>query len=170
MKRTIGILLIIIGLIVPITCLVKSIQFNQECGGYLKQAADANTVDLALERLNKAIEYVETNNLTSGYTSILWKTEGDNIEFWYRNLKMCQQELETCNDTSKLEQTNLLLKIRESLTETYDGSTDVMLPGGISRYPHNTLYAILLWLSLVNIIVGICLWVMYEGDPTNWTW
>lgn len=164
MKGKIAILLFIAALITPVTCLIKNIKFNQECGGYLKQAADANTVELALERLDKAITYVEANGLTSGYTSILWKTEDENIEFWYRNLKMCKRELETCSDTSKLEQTNLLLKVRESLTETYDGTSEIIIPPGISRYPNNTFYAILLWLSLIALLISIGLY--FTGEFT----
>ena len=36
--------------------------------GYLKRAADANTIILANEEFSKAISYLESNNLTSGYT------------------------------------------------------------------------------------------------------
>ena len=70
--------MILISLIVPIIVIVKSVQFKQECSGYLKQAADANTVELALERLNLALDYIESHNLTSGYTSVLWRTENEN--------------------------------------------------------------------------------------------
>ena len=63
------------------------VEFEQNCTGYLKQAADANTIELAIDRLDKAIEYAESKNWTDGYTSILWKTEDENIGFWYKNLK-----------------------------------------------------------------------------------
>ena len=66
------------------------IDFQQQCGGYLKQAADANTVELARERLNLAINYIEAKGYTTGYTSIFVKTEDENIGYWYQNIKACQ--------------------------------------------------------------------------------
>lgn len=141
MRIGLRILLFAVGLIVPTCTIVKHIEFNQQCGGYLKQAADANTVELALERLNIAIDYAESHNLTKGYTSILWKTENDNIGFWYQNLIACRSELESAIGSSQLEQTNLLMKVRESLTDNGEEGTTLNLPSGISRYPSNAAFA-----------------------------
>lgn len=131
----------------PIITVVKGIQFNQDCGGYLKQAADANSVELAIERLDKAIAYAEENKLTEGYTSVLWKTEDDNIGFWYENLKTCREELSQCIESSQFEKTNVLMKVRESLTDQGEKGTQLTTPDGISRYPNNTLFGILNWIS-----------------------
>lgn len=137
MKGVIYTLIAIIGLIVPTFCLVKSIKFNQDCAGYLKQAADANTAELALERLNKALAYIEDHNLTSGYTSVIWRTEDENVGYWYENLKACQKELEECLDGTQLEKSNVLMKVRESLTDEGEKGTTLTVPDGISRYPNN---------------------------------
>lgn len=135
---------------------VKAVQFQQDCGGYLKQAADANSVELATERLNLAIDYIEKNNLTEGYTSILWKTENDNIEFWYNNLKACQKELEEVKESSQLEKTNVLMKVRESLTDDRGKNGTVLnTPCGISRYPHNTAFAIFNIISCLLLCFGL---------------
>ena len=96
------IVLIIISLIIPTILIVKSIKFTQECSGYLKQAADANTVELAIERIDHAIDYIESHNLTSGYTSVLYNTEDENIGFWYDNIKACQKELKACVNGTQL--------------------------------------------------------------------
>ena len=151
-----GIILILIGLICPVMIVVKNVQFNQECKGYLRQCSNASSVELALERLDLAIRYVERNDLTSGYTSILWKTESDNIGYWYDNLMTCRKELKKAVNSSQLEQTNTLLKIRESLTENGEKGEYIVLPEGIVKYPHNLLYAILLWVSLGFILIGAC--------------
>ena len=126
------------------------IEFNQNCKGYLKQAADANTVELALDRLDKALSYVECKGWTDGYTSILWKTEDENIGFWYDNLKASRQELILVQNSSQLEQTNVLMKLRETLTENTDKGTAITYPVGLWKYPHNVLYAVLAW--IVNIL------------------
>ena len=89
-KLLLGIALFVVGLIAPTVCIVKSIKFDQQCAGYLKQVADANTPEIALDRITVAIDYVDANNLTEGYTSVLWRTEDENIGFWYQNLLACK--------------------------------------------------------------------------------
>lgn len=160
-NNNLAVALIVCAFIVPIICIVRGVVFNQNCGGYLEQAANANSVELALERLNVAIEYVEEHNMTDGYTSVLWKTESDNIGYWYRNLKTCQEELEACVNSSQLEKTNVLLKVRESLTDEGKDGTELITPNGISRYPNNALFGILNWVSLLMFIVGCAIFDRY---------
>ena len=155
MKYFIASLLIVLGLITPVSCTVKTIQFKQDCAGYLKQAADANTVAIALDRVTKALDYIERNRLTKGYTSVLWTTEDENIGFWYENVKACKSELEACLNSSQLEQTNVLMKVRESLM---DGK-ELTIPNGISRYPNNAVWMIFGWLSSLLIVGGI-IWIL----------
>lgn len=142
------ILLFIIASIAPIAMIITEIQFNQNCKGFLKQTADANSVELAIDRLNIAIKYVEDNNLTSGYTSILYKTEDENIEFWYKNLLTCREELTQCINSSQFEKTNVLMKVRESLTDDGEHGTEITIPTGIARYPHNKRWV---WFFLFSI-------------------
>ena len=156
MKVFISIIVFVLALISPVLTTIKSIQFDQKCGGYLKQAADANSVELAERQLNLAIDYIEQHELTSGYTSVLWNTEDENIEYWYSNLKQCQKELAATKDNSTLENTNVLMKLRESLTDVDQNGTTLTIPYGISIYPNNLLYGIL------NIISGI-VFVLYFG-------
>jgi len=146
---------IILSLIFPTCRVIKGIQFDQQCGGYLKQAADANTPEIALERINLALKYIEDNNLTNGYTSVLWKTEDENVGFWYKNIKACQSELESCLDGSQLEKSNVLMKVRESLTDNDENGTTLTIPEGISVFPNNFLWGVLTFLSY--LILGIIL-------------
>lgn len=150
------IVLIIISLIVPTILIVKDIRFTQECSGYLKQAADANTVELAIERIDHAIDYIEAHNLTSGYTSVLYNTEDENIGFWYDNIKACQKELKACVNGTQLEKSNVLMKVRESLADEDKDGTVLTIPDGIYKYPHNLLWSILDFISLL-VLVWMCL-------------
>lgn len=162
MRNFIFTFLFVIALITPVVFIVKSIQFNQNCEGYLKQAADANTVELALDRMNKAIDYIEANDLTHGYTSVIYRTEDENVEYWYTNLKACQKELqEGINSDSQLERSNILMKTRETLTDIGEDGTVMTIPKGISRYPNNTLFGILFAISMVYIgfFVGCIMWM-----------
>ncbi|MFA5135297.1 MAG: hypothetical protein WC505_05965 [Patescibacteria group bacterium] len=122
---------------------VCAIDFDQNCGGYLKRAADANTVETAHQELGKALKYIEAKHLTQGYTSVLWNTPDEDVGFWYHNLKSAQQELtKVTTTTTQLERSNLLLKLRETLLDK-DGIT---VPDGISVYPMNTF---LWWLGVI---------------------
>jgi hypothetical protein len=152
LKTLIITVLILITVITPTIIVVRGIIFNKNCAGYLKQAADANTVELSLERITKAIEYAENNGLTYGYTSIIYKTEEDNVEFWYKNLKACQKELEEAFNGTQLEKSNVLMKVRESLTDNRQQGTSLTLPNGISRYPYNTLFAIFVPICFIFLL------------------
>lgn len=45
MKYIIGTLVCALALITPVAWVVNKIHFNQDCSGYLKQTADANTAE-----------------------------------------------------------------------------------------------------------------------------
>lgn len=155
MKKDVVTLLCILGLslVSPTYTIVQSVKFNQQCSGYLVQAANANSIDLAKECLGKAIRYAEKNKLTSGYTSCLFKTEGDNIGYWYKNMKFCQEELESAADKSSLEKTNVLMKLRESIMD----SDQLNIPYGISRYPYNFLFGLLNIISVCAFLISLTL-------------
>lgn len=161
MKKETRILLIVVlticSMITPVSCVVKNVQFGKNCSGYIKQAADANTVEIAFERITIAIDYAEHHGLTEGYTSVIYQTEGDNIGFWYKNLKACQKELGAALNSSQLEKSNVLMKVRESLTDIGEKGTVLTIPSGISRYPNNTLFGIFGWISMLIWIFLFCL-------------
>lgn len=160
MKKETRILLIVVlticSMITPASCVVKTIQFGKNCSGYIRQTADANTVEIALERITIAIDYAEHHGLMEGYTSVIYQTEEDNVGFWYRNLKACQCELEAAMNCSQLEKSNVLMKVRESLTDNGEHGTELSLPNGISRYPYNTLFTIFGWISVIIWIIVFC--------------
>ena len=134
------------------------IKFDQNCSGYLQQAADANTIELAIDRLDKAIEYADEKGYTDGYTSILWRTENENIGFWYQNLKASRIELEEALDANQMEQTNVLMKLRETLLDVGETGTFITYPPGLYVYPYNMEFAILLW--FINLLV-IGIWIYW---------
>ena len=69
----------------------KDIQFDIQCKGYLELAANANSIELAKSNLDKAIQYIEKNQLTSGNSAIFIKSPSYNITLWYANVKTCQK-------------------------------------------------------------------------------
>ena len=123
---------------------VKNIQMDRNCVGYLKRAADANTVELAKSQVNIAVKYMEDNDLTKGFTSIIYNTPDEDIGFWYGNIKAAADELNTLkSDATQLEKSNVLMKLRETLL---DGNR-ITCPSGIHKYPNNKLFALLYIIS-----------------------
>lgn len=145
--------LAVFSCITPGITVQRSIIFSQYCGGYLKQAADASSISTALDRLNLAIEYIEENNLTEGYTSIIYKTQDEDLRFWYHNILDAREQLTLSLNGSKLEQDNALMRVREALTDNGEEGTKVTIPDGISRYPHNTIFAILNSISILLLCI-----------------
>lgn len=134
----------------------KSIRFDIDCGGHLKRAADANSVELATQEMEVVMSYLEREGHTSGYTSVLWRTPDEDVGFWYQNLKSALDELKRVKpDTTPLERTNILMKLRETLLDSGKDGASITVPPGISVFPNNTPYFIWGWLSFVAFCVGV---------------
>ncbi len=165
MKNIISIVLIIVSLVIFGVYFSKKIELKQNVTGYLKRAADANTIELANEELTKSIKYLESHNLTSGYTSIFWKTPDEDISFWYRNLKASQSELSNLESESALEKTNVLIKLRETLLDS--GKTyRVTVPKGLAFYPNNKQWAILICIAILSLLKGF-ISLIVEADKKS---
>ncbi|MBW1297319.1 hypothetical protein [Aquimarina litoralis] len=162
MKSIIGTLLIAVSLVIFGVRISKKIQFKQNVSGYLKRAADASTIEIANEELTKVITYLEANNLTSGYTSMIWETPNEDIGFWYKNLKASQNELQNLKSESALERTNVLIKLRETLLDT-GKRTKVTIPRGLAVYPNNKLWGFLITTALFSLLIGFVL-IAIEAD------
>ncbi len=128
--------------------IVDNITFDRNVEGYLKRAADSNTIGLARENLETALWYIEKENMTTGYTSVFWNTPGEEVTFWYKNLKKSLGELQAVNpEASQLETSNVLMKLRETLLDHGPRGDKVTAPNGISVYPYNVLYA---WWAILS--------------------
>ena len=149
MKKAFLIILILCLVVAPCIpwtySIVQSIQFNASCGNYLELAADANSIDVAEKHLSTAIEYLEENDITSGYTKIFVYYPKNDIGIWYENLKTAQNQLQSmqANGYDELEQSNMLMKLRETVLDE-DGS--LTHPQGISM-PH--IYTLMFWLNML---------------------
>jgi hypothetical protein len=143
----------------------NDIHFNINCGGYLHRAAYANTIELAAPALQTAIQYVEANGLTNGYTSVIYRTPGEDVGFWYSNLKQAENELNKLDKNSTtLEKSNTLMKLRESLVSQTGEGASLICPEGISVYPYNTALFWMGWLSaLMMTLTGIGLIITSEA-------
>lgn len=161
MKVAFAILCTAFFLVWMVVRIFAGINFDRNCEGYLKRAADANTVDLAAENLEVAVKYAEQNGLTSGFTSVVYRTPDEDVGFWYKNLTASLEELRAVKpETSQLERTNVLMKLRESILDQGE-HTSVTTPSGISVFPNNGMYAFWGWIS---IILACVFWGMFVLD------
>lgn len=123
---------------------VGCVTYDIEVGDRLKRASDANSIELATQELDAALRGIKSRRLTTGYTSILYRTPDEDLSFWYRNIVSAQQELvQLPKDSTPLEKTNVLMKLRETLLDSGESGPHVTAPSGISIYPNNTLYSVL---------------------------
>jgi len=155
MKKVLGVMLFLPVLLWAGLRIYNAVVYDIDCGGHIKRAADANTVELATQEMKTVVNYLEAKGMTNGYTSVLYRTPDADIGFWYQNLKASLGELEKVTpQTTQLERSNILIKLRETLL---DQGVSVTNPGGISIYPNNVAYAWFGWLGLMAAIAGIVL-------------
>jgi len=139
------------------TRIVATVQFNINCKQYLKRAADASTIEMAKEELEKAISFAEEKRLTEGVVSIFLKQPKNDLGYWYRNMVEAYSELDKIPETvTSLEQSNVLMKLRESLTDETETGISVTVPDGISIYPYNPSY---FWWGLLSGVICIVMWI-----------
>jgi len=137
--------------------------FEWNCEQYLKRAADANTVAMAEKELSRAISYLEQNRLRNGNTGIYFMVPKNDLGFLYKNLTASLEELRLnlrTEGSSQLEQSNLLMKLRETILDE-SGGTIVTCPDGISVFPHNRLFAF--W-GTVSLVFGIIALIIVIKD------
>lgn len=168
--RTFGILASATCLAVTITifvsCFIQHINFKQNCSGYLKRAADANTIELAAEQLQISLKYLEDKNLTSGKTNIFYYTPNCDIGFWYTNLKESHKELVNLpKSADNLTVSNQLMKLRETILDDHGEGYAITSPPNIEYYPNQVTWCILQWLAaLTSVGTLIFVFVAIEGN------
>ena len=143
------------------------VNYHIHVEGRLKRAADANTVEIAAKELDYAVKELDRRGWTQGSTNVLWWEPAHDVGFWYENLKTSLEELRKVRpETTQLERSNLLLKLRETLLYGRSrGSPSVTAPPGISVFPANVAYYWWGWGSFILLILtGIGLAVVIHQD------
>lgn len=157
--KFIFVILCVVCIIVPIivygVAIGKSWRMNANCISYFEMAADANSVGLAEKHLSSGIKYLEDNDLTHGNTKVFIYSPTTDIGLWYENLKSAQtqlRELKDKEDLTELEESNALMKLRETLLNS-EGS--VTHPQFISFYPSHVGWACSLFLIWILWLVAV---------------
>ena len=129
-------------------------KFERACTDHLHRAAVANTIELASSELGIALKYLEDHDLTAGNTALFFETPADDLGFWYQNLKAAHGVLLHEQGASQLERTNVLLKLKESITSP---------PGWISVYPNQRTWNGLMAICMALFMFGF-VWVLATMD------
>jgi hypothetical protein len=133
----------------------RSYALNVNCIGHLKRASDANSVELAKQELTTAVKFLEDNKLTSGSTGVIFSYPSYDIGFWYNNLKTSLLDLDTLgSNTSPLEKSNMLIKLRETLLDHGVHGDEITVPKNLHLYPDVGFYyamytATVIWMLIV---------------------
>lgn len=159
MKKIIALLLLVLCSVIALVRAMNNVEINQKCFDYLELAASASSPQIALIHLKKATKYLEQISLTSGYTSIIYKTRDENIGFWYNNLKQSEAQLEKVTaQTSAVEKSNLLSELRKTLLDQSNKDTILKTPPGLAVYPNNKLWVISIFvicITAVGLIISV---------------
>lgn len=170
MKKLMGVSLVLAGLVCFVMIIFRIVMFNIDCGGHMELAAKANSISLAQQEMRMVVKYLEDHNLTKGNTAVLWNTPQQDLNFFYNNMKASLEELERIeDDSSSLDKSNVLMKLRETLTETSGkGSEKMCVPFGITRAPHQVLFIIWAVISAVMLVVGVITFLIGLENDRRW--
>lgn len=140
-----------------------AIDANRNCVGHLGRAANSNTIEIAKAEMQTAVNYCREQRWTTGYTSVLFNTPDEDVEFWYKNLEASLDELNSVPpNANQLYKSNLLMKLRDTLTDNGSKGTEIIYPTGISIYPYNELF---FWSFVLSAIFSLgCLFFAIAAE------
>lgn len=137
-----------------ITRVVFGVAFDTGCDDYISQAASSPDPAIAASRLDAAISYAESHNLTSGNTGIFITYPTNDIGFWYKRMVDSRAILRALPPTdTPLEISNTMMRVRETLVEGGKNGDSTVAPGDISIYPSNAAFFWWGWLSILGTIL-----------------
>lgn len=145
--------------------ITAGIQFDRECRGYLKRAADANSLEMADRELGRALGYLRMRGIDTeagrnlgtfpDYTSIFYTSPDEQLSFFYDNLVASQNDVRSViakgDKATPTDTSNTLIKLRETLLDHSQNGESVTFPDGLDVYPYN---ARLLFLVIFPLIIS----------------
>lgn len=143
------------------------IEFNRNCGGYLRRAASSNNIERASQELQKAIDYIEENNLTKGSTHVIYSSPECDLEFWYENLRDALRDLHNFHqyeDATAV--SNQLMKLHETIIfSNQNGGESLNIPPNIYIYPF---HKIVFWVKCILVVLVIPAGLIFFSVADRW--
>lgn len=156
---------LIMLIVLVITVCLKEVNFNWGCGDYLSRACNASTPELAAANLDQALAYMQAHDMTSGNTGVIWKQPANDVGYWYRNVLAVRDEVGTLSPSaSPLERSNVLMKLRESLSDGGPRGQTLAAPSLIAWWPHNTAIVLWGWVAILLLAGSFITILIKDGD------
>jgi len=162
-SKTYSLIFCAIGLLLTLsnvgTRVYKSVQFDTAFTSKCINAVQARDVTEAKIELDKAVNELESRNLTSGSTSVLFYTSHDDLGIFYQRVK-ARRELLEYQAKYQLDPLTIRYMVNASMT-SYDNTLDLWfrpiagMPWGISVYPLNGVYLTWLLAGISLLFIGI---------------
>lgn len=133
-----------------IISIIMGLSFDKNFNNNLVRASNAATVETASIELNKAIKYLEVNDMTTGSTHVLYATPASDLGYFYDNLKSSAIELEKVSGDkgTQLDKSNALLRFHEVVL-TATGEIDS--PSYIDLYPSQKAITFFMILAIIGL-------------------
>ena len=162
MKGLILALTIALGLM-SIVYVPGCIEIKQDITSPLKKAADAPTLDLAIDQLNDAITGIEDHGLDQGSSHLIYPTSSTDLGLWYKHLTAVRDEIVKMESDSTITSTDInlqLVKLREVILDAgSEGRQKVTSPPHLVMYPYHKPFVVfslifgLIWIILISMWV-----------------
>lgn len=115
---------------------------------HVKRGIDSLNLDIAKKELDKAIKYLNDNNLTNGSTSIFSGDSENDLESYYNWIKEVYKYIKYFpSNASKVERLKYFKEL-ENIEST------INIPKGMAMYPYNKLFFIWIMLSFIGSILS----------------
>lgn len=164
-----GFVVFLLGCMMVLFCacagIYLEVMFEIDIENNLKRAADANQPEMALQEMDEALAAIDewglctetdSNHPDDCYTSVVYRTPDEDVNFWRENLIQARDELASLpEDSDPLMVSNVLLKLRETLLDQGKNKEKVTYPSGVSRYPYNALFGLLFWMGFLLAFGGV---------------
>ena len=167
-RRALFTLFGIIAVMCIASAIISTIFFRIKCETPLRKAALAETLPEAKVNLDKAIQFVEQNWLTTGYSSLFFKDDEYNITKWYATLKSAQSEIDILyvKGYDQVEELDALIALLIKLTDIPENKQCVFLndivfvPTGLQFVPlYESVWIVFLFSITVCAILGITVYM-----------
>lgn len=145
----------------------KCIEFHLKCEIPLKNVLLADNIPEMKVNMDKAVQFVEQNRLTTGYSSLFFKNrEQYHLTSWYANLKFIQRKIDIAcaKGYTRVDELNLQIEVISTLSNIPD-DTDIVYVHDIVYVPKNISLSPLyegIWILLLILVLGLIFTYTYK--------
>ena len=149
------------------TIVYKCIEFNLNCETPLKNVLLADSIPEMKVNMDKAVQFVEQNRLTTGYSSLFFKDrEQYHITSWYATLKFIQRKIDIAyaKGYTRVDELNLQIETISTLADIPD-DVGIVYAHDMCYIPKNISLSPLyegMWILLLILVLGLIFTYTYK--------